>query len=346
MAATMKDVAARAGVSPVVVSRVLHNKAVSVRVSDATAERVRQAASELGYRCNVFARNFRKQQTNMIGVLHGLSIKRLLFEGGSGYFAALMDGVVEGAFKHGYSIALCPELMGSTPENAVNDGRFDGLIWYSSTMTPRNRELLRKCPIPLVALHVHARDFEGRFPTVICDNAQGVGLAIDHLVSLGHRRIGFAIETFLMFGESAERQAGYFQHMGRHGLKASEEDVLNVGSVFSEVDAYLGSGPRHTAIVCHNDDLAAEFLQRAPQHGVEIPRDLSVVGFDSTSYCNELRPELTSVSQPLRLMGEKAVELLVRRMREEPIESPEVIIPCGFDVRSSTSSNPSQEIRS
>ena len=84
-----------ANVSPVVVSKVLHNKANGVRVSEATAERVRVAAKELGYRVNVWARNFRNQQAMMIGVLNGMGKERPLFNQGPRYFATLMDGIVD-----------------------------------------------------------------------------------------------------------------------------------------------------------------------------------------------------------------------------------------------------------
>ena len=132
MGVTQRDVAARAGVSPVVVSRVLHNKAASVRVSAATAERVRKAAEELNYRRNASAQNFRLQQTSTIGILHGLGFARPEFDGASRYFAKLMDGMIEGAFEHEYAVTLCPKLHGDNPLDAMGDGRFDGIVWYST----------------------------------------------------------------------------------------------------------------------------------------------------------------------------------------------------------------------
>src|SRR5476649_181797 len=110
MAVTLKDVAKVANVTPTVVSRVLHNKASTVRVSPATAERVRVAAAQLGYRVNIMARNFRDRQTKTIGVLNGRGLTRPLFAKGPRYFATLMDGIVDGCFAHGYSVTLCPQL--------------------------------------------------------------------------------------------------------------------------------------------------------------------------------------------------------------------------------------------
>jgi len=128
MPVTMKDVAARAGVTPTVVSHVLHNRAATVRVSEATAVRVRQAAKDLGYRLNIVARNFRAGQTFMIGVLHGVGFDRSRLGDHSRYLASLFDGIIDGAFEHGYAVTLCPKLLGNHPEDAMADGRFDGLI--------------------------------------------------------------------------------------------------------------------------------------------------------------------------------------------------------------------------
>ena len=333
MPVTMRDVAAKAGVTPTVVSRVLHNKATSIRVSEATAERVRQAAKDLGYRVNVMARNFRERQTMMIGVLHGVGFARNEFNGRSRYFAALMDGIVEGAFDHGYSVTLCPKLLGATPEDAMADGRFDGLVWYSTQPSEENHRLIDACTVPLVLIHTPAAVFDNRFPSVMCNNDHGIGLAVDHLFELGHRKIAFAHDGF---GEMSFRLEAFERHMARRGLEARPEDVLDT-TVPNAFPDYL-SAPRHTAVVGAHDGVAADFIEKAPEFGLRLPEDLSVVGFDSTSYCNELRPTLTSVSQPLAIMGRCAAEMLVKRINGEQIHHSQVIFPCGLDVRGSTTS--------
>lgn len=336
MAVTLCEVASKAGVSPVVVSKVLHNKAPTVRVSDATAERVRQAARDLGYRVNVFARNFRAQQTHMIGVLHGVGFDRPLLYEGSRYFASLMDGIMAGAFDRGYSVTMCPQLLGPSPEEAMSDGRFDGLVWYSADRMGQNREMLMRCPVPLVVIHAHAGDYEDRYPSVTCDNAQGIGLAVDHLVEQGHRRIAFAYEDHMMNHETRARLEAFQTHMARHGLPCGPGDLLRGDGSSSEIDPYM-AGPRvHTGLITFADQLAARYIDSARRFGVKVPDDLSIVGFDSTGFCNELRPALTSVRQPLYEMGERAIEQLVDVIngnKPDPLES---IFPCGFDLREST----------
>jgi len=338
MSVTIRDVAAEAGVTSVVVSRVLHNKAKAIRVSEQTAERVREAATRLGYRLNVSARNFRAQQTLSIGVLHGVGFNRPLFDRKSRYFASLMDGVVEGAFRHNYSVTLCPRLLGQSPEDAMSDGRFDGLVWYSGAFTDENRQMLMQCSVPLVIIHAPASLFENRYPAVICDNAQGIGLAVQHLAGLGHRNIAFALEGSSPSLESLIRLDAFKAHMGQNGLHATESNILRFGWDAEGLDSYLAS-PRHTAVITHNEELGSEFLIRAPKHGIYVPDDLSVVGFDSTGFCNELRPKLTAVNQPLVALGNAAIDLLVQAIKGDDQDAPrEIVIPCSFDIRGSTKS--------
>jgi DNA-binding LacI/PurR family transcriptional regulator len=337
MSVTLKDVAKLAHVSPIVVSRVLHNKANGVRVSDATAERVRQAAVELNYKVNIWARNFRAQQTMMIGVLNGMGLDRPRFNDGPRYFGTLMDGIVDGAFRHQYSVALCPQLLGDDPSEAVTDGRFDGLVWYSITPTDANRATLAACRVPVVIIHALSSDYGGKHPTVICDNYQGIGLAVDHLFELGHRKIAFAIEGDRMNVESEARLAAFKSHMERLQLCLEDSDILDVRKDREVLRAYLGSKPRHTAVIVHADGLAGDFINAAPDYGIRVPEDFSVIGFDSTEFCDELKPGLTSVSQPLFEMGDRAADLLMRAISEPEAEPVELILPCGLDVRGSTS---------
>lgn len=337
-AVTIRAVAARAGVSPTVVSRVLHNRATSIRVSEATAERVRQAAKDLGYRRNVMARLFRERQTMMIGVLHGIGFGRPHFAGTSQYFAALMDGVIDGAFTHGYAVTFCPHLLGQTPEDAMADGRFDGLVWYSTYPSGENRAMLERCSVPLVLIHTPSSEFADKFPSVICDNEQGIHLALDHLVQQGHRRIAFALESEDLFGEAVLRRDAFLKEMNARGLGASESDVIDIRSDRTGLHMYLASGLRHSAVIGTSDGVAASFLNLAPGYGVQVPRDLSVIGFDSTSYCDQLRPALTSVSQPLVVMGRSAVSLLVQSINGDAPDPAALVYPCGLDIRGSTSS--------
>jgi len=341
MAVTLKDVARMANVTPTVVSRVLNDsrnaRPSTVRVSEATAERVRIAANELGYRVNVFARNFRDRQTRTIGVLNGLGLERPRFAKGPRYFATLMDGIVDGSFEHGFSVTLCPQLLGEHPEAALSDGRFDGLIWYSIGPSQETLQALERCTMPLVILHAHAEAFGNRYPTVIADNYQGIGLAIDHLTELGHSRIGFMIEPDAPNVESYERLAAYHRHMQQRGLPVSETDVVEVRRDRRAMHVYLSEPTlRHSAMIVHADGLAGELVGAAQEHGRAVPKDFAIVGFDSTDFCEEIRPNLTSISQPLFDLGGSAARQLMKLIGGQTLDPLELVLPCGLDVRGSS----------
>ncbi len=246
-----------------------------------------------------------------------------------------MDGIVDGVFDHGYSLTLCPQLLGERPLDAISDGRFDGLVWYSSQPTAMSRKILADSDVPLVVIHSRLQDVDDLHPCVICDNEQGIGLAVEHLVELGHREIGFAIEVNPTTTEELERQRAFFKHMERVGYPRTDRDLIEVQPNGDGISDYLRA-PRHTAIIAYHDGLAGLFLLQAPEHGLTIPQDLSIVGFDSTSFCREMRPSLTSVHQPLQEMGKKAIELLIPLINGEADRIEEAVLPCRLDIREST----------
>jgi DNA-binding LacI/PurR family transcriptional regulator len=336
MAVTLRDVAAHAGVSPVVVSHVLHNKARAIRVSQPTAERVKKSAETLGYKCNVWARNFRTGNSMQIGVIHGLGFSRPSFSNGSRYFADLMEGLIDGAFEHDYAVTLCPTLLGNSPGAALADGRFDGLIWYSSLPNQEHQEMISGSTVPMVVLHSTSESIDGRWPTVLCDNEQGIQLALDHLMDLGHERIAFLTEFGWGIGESTLRLEAFKKLMSERGYRVEEGDILDLSKDNEAVHKWLASKPPHTALVCHNDGLAEFAMERAREAGIDVPGQLSVVGFDSTGYCNQLRPRLSSVNQPLVDVGRTGARELVSLIQGNSEAGRTVKLPCTFDVREST----------
>ena len=335
MAVTQKDVAQRAGVTRSVVSRVLHGGADTVRVSPETAERVRRVAAEMGYLTDP-SRVVREPRTGMIGILQGDGLERLRFSANA-YIASLMDGIVDGAFTHGYTVGLCPELLGANPDGAMADGRFDGFVWYSTFGTQAIEEYIKRCASPVVLLHADAKTFDNRFPTVICDNDTGIRLAVDHLAELGHQYIGFIFDGRLRNSESAERGELLFEAAQERGI---EVEFIDLGPGEAALDAYFRKGPRETAIVGHSEAYAADAMNAARRHGFRVPEDISFVGFDSTAFCNYQSPALTAISQPLEEMGITAVDLLVDLIDGTAPANIETVLPCGFDVRASTAPPP------
>jgi len=121
------------------------------------------------------------------------------------------------------------------------------------------------------------------------------------------------------------------------GLPVGDADIIDAMLGEPGLMQYFSEKRGHTAIICEHEGLAGEFIRLAPKIGLCVPDDLSIVGIDSTGFCNELRPSLTAVNQPLSKMGERAAELLVQAMQPGDHRTEEVVFPCGFDVRESTS---------
>jgi len=335
MPVTQKDVAQKAGVTRSVVSRVLHGGADTVRVSPETAERVRRVAAEMGYLTDP-ARVVREPRSGMIGVLQGDGFERLRFASNP-YFASLMDGIVDGAFTHGYTVGLCPELLGANPEGAMADGRFDGFIWWSTFVSQAAEEYIKRSSAPIVFLHADASTLGNQFPSVICDNDRGIRLAVEHLAELGHQRIGFVFDGRLRNGESAERGELLFLHGQELGLEVA---FIDIGPGIPALDAYFGSKPRETALIAHSEAYAVEAIKAARRHGLRVPEDMSFIGFDSTPFCDYQSPPLTAIAQPLVAMGSTAVDLLVDLIDGTAPARIETVLPCGFDVRASTAPAP------
>lgn len=338
MAVTQKDVAELAGVTRGVVSHVLHGGQGTIRVSEETAARVRRIAEEMGYQPNAYARNFRQRRTGMVGVLHGFGFPRLRFDDGSRYFAALMDGVIDGAFARGYTVGMCPQLYGPSQASAMADGRFDGFIWYSTNPSPENEERIRRSSSPLVLIHTQAAEYDNKFPTVLCDNAQGMRLGLEHLAEWGHRRVAYLYEGDTAFRESGIRRDAFLRIGKEMDLETRVVDVLPNSA---GLDAFIQSDIRETAIIAQGEQLAVDAMTLAQRRGIRVPEDLSVVGFDSTVFCEAQTPRLTAIAQPLVAIGCRAAEILADLI-EGRFEGPvETVLPCGFDIRSSTGPAPS-----
>lgn len=334
---TQKDVAKLAGVSRAVVSSVLYGSKSTIRVSDETAERVRAAALQLGYRPNVSARNLKRQRTGMIGIMHGDGFPRMPFRGETGYLPTLMDGIVDSAFERDISVCMCPKLFSQTPEDAMADGRFDGLVWYSSWPSEANLARLRSCSVPVVIIHSQAADFENQIPTVICDNFEGVRLALEHLAELGHRSVGYAYDGEFLFGEARIRREAVLEIAPTLGMDPS---LIDVRGDLTGLHAYLAAPRAETAILAQNEWLAGQVMSGLQSKGVDVPGEVSIVGFDSTYFCNLQTPKLTAVSQPLLSMGRRAVEMLIEVIDGQLPSPIEAVFPCVLDIRESTGPAP------
>ena len=343
---TLTEVARQAGTSPMAVSVVLNGARSNTRVSDATRRRIMEIATELNYSPNAMAQGLKRQRTSTLGVLFnwaGPTAVHDLFS------AALLDGIVAGAASAGYHILLFtkPWRDAATSASLFSDRRTDGVIVVAPDENSGVVPGLVALGLPTVVLS-SATDLPG-VHFVQTDNARGVALALDHLWDLGHRRIAFACQGHARYSMRMRSEA-YRAWMGQRGLAVQEDHVLvnldhsrDTGNV-SRLTALLTSLNRPTAVFAATDDLAADVLEAARAVGLDVPGQLSVVGFDDVLVASLTVPKLTTIRQPLLEMGRQAVLLLTAAIegREEAagpatahVTAPELV------VRASTAPAPS-----
>ncbi|HEX8966454.1 MAG TPA: LacI family DNA-binding transcriptional regulator [Chloroflexota bacterium] len=323
--------AARAGVSKSVVSRVLRQDA---SVSAARREAVMAAVEALGYRPNAVARSLVQRRTFNVGVvvsdLHNL------------FFAEILDGIGAAASHAGYNVLITSgRLLPAHQERALEtllQLRTDGIILAGSQLSAAAvRAASRSVPVALVTSGLRAP----RVDTVATDDVKGAGLAVEHLVGLGHCRI-----AMVDGGDgpgSAERRAGYRAAMQRFGLAACARvaagDYTEDGG-WRGTRCLLRQDPRPTAICAANDLAAIGALNAIAEAGLEVPADVSVVGYDNTALAALRHVALTTVHQPRFQIGEMAMTAVLGRLGSPTARARRVLLEPRLVVRQTTARPP------
>lgn len=332
---TLKEVADAAGVSVASVSKVLHGRGSTIRVGAERAATIREAAERLHYSPNALARQLRSSRTYTIGLVweHMRSIAD-----GPLYYVNLLDGVAKRLFANHYRLTILPELPATQPVRALSDGRLDGVIWCKM---PHDRAVLNELKhttLRVVALNSPPPREEHGVPFIHCDNEAGAELVVDHLARLGHTRILFVLDHgWENTPDAHARLAGYRAAMNRHGLSCGEDDVVVWSIIDPPVAEWLRTNPVHTALFAWHEGIAGRILAVAHAAGIQVPDAFSVVGFDSTMYCESTKPRLTAVRQPIREMAESAAQLLIDLVEGRATSANSRCFPCTLDVRDSTS---------
>lgn len=334
MAITIKDIALRAGVSSAAVSFVLHGSKGTIRVSKEKAELIRRAAEELNYVPNQNARTLKQGVAKNIG---------LVFENFSNiaagplYHSQLLDGITSVLFEHNFRLTLLPDFDADSAATELNDGQLGGIIWCKAADYQAIKRLTAQSRLPVVALNSSSSSEFSDIHVIRCDNELGSKLVVDHLVSNGHRRIAFVREI----GEERTPDAvarfhGFLAAMEQRGLPVESDQILNWSRDAVEIVQWWESKPDITAIYCWNEGHAGSVLRRAFNAGIRVPEMLSVVGFDSTPYCETTHPPLTSASQPIHDMAKAAAVRILHLINGKENLSPLVVFPCSLDERGST----------
>jgi LacI family transcriptional regulator len=327
---TIFDVAKEAGVSYSTVSRVLNNKE---HVSPEKRERVLRAMAELGYVANVQARTLAGGRSHIVGLLvHGLD---------TSYIGEIMKGIDNELNNANYDLMLYTTHRRKTKESAyvikLTRNLVDGLL----LVLPRNAEAyletLRQRHFPHVLVD-HQGLSAADAPAVGATNWQGAYEATSYLIGLGHQRIGF-ITGMMDAGCAQERLAGYKAALEQHELAVDpklirEGDFLQPrGYICAKELLALAEPP--TAIFASNDISAFGVMEAVRDHGMQIPRDISIIGFDDIPQAASVHPPLTTVRQPLEQMGNIAARMLLKYIAEPDQSIERVELPTRLIIRQS-----------
>ena len=317
------------------VSAVLNGAGTNVKVSEERAALIRKIARDLNYHPNHLARSLRNRRTNMVAVVFQ-HFDRLGEE--NPYYPQLLNGVMSALFPSNCTLALCPQLILGNDAGSISDGRFDGVLWCRPDIDEVSIQSIQSASVPVVMMHAPPGSVPG-LPTFCVDNDSAMRLVIKHLKEMGHQRLAFVIDPVNEHTmEGRARCDAFFMACLSAGLAP---EALVWDEDCREISRYKRRDAPHTALVCFSDTLAGRVLEACHREGVIVPEDVSVVGFDSSSFCEGTRPRLTSVNQPVERMAIRATNHLLDLIREklEGIPaSPTVsfVYDCGLDVRDST----------
>lgn len=310
---TIHDVAKKAGVSSATVSHVMNN---SRAVAPRTRERVLDAISSLGYRRDGIARSLRRSRTGTIGLM--------ISDITNPFFPDVVRGVEDVVYAHGqdYNLILCNTEEKSEKErlylNVLLEKRVDGIV-----MAPAagNQEYLRELiasgfPIVFVDRWIPGIDADA----VVVDNVDATSRIVNHLIRLGHRRIGIMVAQ-LESSAIKERLEGYQAALTAAGLPFDPGCVFESSSSIEDGCAagmcLLDSNPRPTAVFGTNNFVTIGMMNALAQRGLRCPEDLAVVGFDDFPWASAFHPGLTTVAQPGYALGHTAATLLFHRMQNK-----------------------------
>lgn len=305
---SIKDIARLARVSHPTVSRALQN---SPLVNSKTAERIRKIASESGYRASAVARGLVTRRTRTIGLVVTTIADPFTGE--------VVSGIEQTANDHGYCVFLADSNADPDREKKIvqsfAEQRVDGIIVTSSRVGALYLSLLSEMMVPIVLVNdQHPGAFVNA--VMIC-NREGTRLVTEHLIRLGHRRIAYIGDQF-GYQSDTERYAGYREALDAARIPLLPELVVRgdgkMEAAMHAMDGLLALKNPLTAACCYNDMTALGVMRSIRIHGLRVPEDISVAGFDDLFVAAYTDPPLTTVRQPMRRMGQLAMENLIKLM--------------------------------
>jgi len=329
---TIRDVAAYAGVSVTTVSYVINNNPLT---KPATRQRVRDAIRELGYHPNTTARNLKTNETRMIGYAWHVAedpIRR------NPLLDMFLYELAQSAEAQGYHILTFtqPHEAGIKPyEELINTNRVDGFVLSDVMYGDVRVKYLAERQVPCVTYGKANGD--SSLPYVDVDGKRGTQLAVEHLISRGHERIGM-ISWPQGFRIGDIRTQGYIEAMQSAGLPMQDSWIVHSSNTLQHAyeasKQILSTKPRPTAIVCANDIMAFGAKKYIEALGLEIGTDIALTGYDDTPVAELV--DLTSVSQPIALIASKIIDLLMAEFNHQRLPDSQLLLEPSLVVRKSS----------
>ncbi|MCD6239800.1 MAG: LacI family DNA-binding transcriptional regulator [Thermotogae bacterium] len=325
----MKSIAKMSGVSVTTVSRVLGG---SSKVNQKTYKRVMGVIKKVGYRPNALARGLSMQKTRTLGVI--------LPDASNTFFSKIGKAIENTVRSHGYSVFLCD--TDGIVDNEISAIKSLSERWIDGIILVAPRIDLRMLIqfsqeyefYPIVA----DRKVEGiPIPAVWVDNIGGMIQATEYLIKLGHKRIGFVAGPPDVFN-AIQRLNGYKEVLKRYGIPYQEKLVFTgrfmIPDGYAAAEYFLSLKEKPTAIIASNDLMAIGILKYLKSNGFEIPKDISLVGFDDIEISEALYPALTTVAQPIYEIGKNAAKMMLDYIETGRLV-PNIVLHTHFVVRDS-----------
>lgn len=331
MNTTIYDVAREAGVSMATVSRVVNG---NPNVKPTTRKKVLEAIEKLGYRPNAVARGLASKRTTTVGVI--------IPDISSIFFGELARGIEDIATMYKYNIILCNSDQNKDKEihliNTLLEKQVDGIVFMGGQITEDHVEEFKRSPVPIVLSATI--DQEKEFPSVNINYEEAAYDAVKFLIDNGHSKIGMLTGSLEDPVNGYQKYSGYRNALKEANFTFSDEYVVigdyTYDSGIEAMEKFLELNDRPTAIFAGTDEMALGIIHGAQDRGLNVPKDLEVIGFDNTRLAAMVRPTLTSVVQPMYDIGAVSMRLLTKYMNKEEVTDEVVLLPHRIEFRNST----------
>lgn len=331
MATSIKDVAKEAGVSIATVSRVLNDIDV---VNEDTKKKVLGAIKELGYRPNIVARSLKTQRTKTIGIL--------IPDISSQFYPEVVRGAEDVANIYDYNVILCNSDFDVEKEKeylrVLKEKMVDGVLYMSSSFNEEILDIINELDLKTVL--VETKDKEDRLPSVTIDNISATYEATKYLIEKGLKDLAFIGVKEDNMNAWGERYVGFEKAVIEAGLNVDEDlvhfDSLKVKSGYEAADKFIDSKKKFDGIICASDEIAMGAINRLREKGINVPTDVSVIGFNNNYAASIFYPKITTISQPSYDMGSVAMRMLIKLLAKKELEQGQFVLDYQLIERDST----------